>query len=250
MSRNLEIATKAAQQGAEIALQYFGKSLSIERKADSSPVTIADKKTEKTIKSLILSRSPEAFFIGEETGGTMEKEEFWIIDPIDGTKSFIRGLPFWAILIAHCRNKKIDLGLCYFPVFDSLLWAETGCGTFLDNKIIHVSRIGSLDRAFIDFGGVRHPDNLGVIPLAQKVMSAKSFEETYSCFLLAQGKVDVVIDRGGKIWDVAPFKVIVEEAGGRITNLYGNEWTIYDQGYIATNGLLHDKVLAIINRTQ
>ena len=121
MSEELKVAIEAAKKGGKHALQYYEKDLAIEFKNDNTPVTIADKESEEVIKNHILKSFPDAKFVGEESGGSVDKEEFWTIDPIDGTRSFIRGIPQWCNLISFCKKDGPVLGVCYYAVNNELM---------------------------------------------------------------------------------------------------------------------------------
>lgn len=146
MSEELKIAIEAAKKGAEAALRYYEKNPAFEVKPDNSPVTKADKEAEDIIKKTIVSHFPHAQFLGEETGGTLDADDFWCIDPIDGTKNFIRGLPFWGIEIAHIIDSEIVLGLSYGPVIEEMLYAEKGKGAFMNGTPIWDTNKGFKNR--------------------------------------------------------------------------------------------------------
>lgn len=248
MSNKLKAAIEAAKVGGKRALKYYEKDLEIELKNDRTPVTIADRKSEEVIKSHILKSFPNAKFVGEESGGSTKEDEFWTIDPIDGTRSFSRGIPSWCVLIGYYKNSQFELGVCYYPIFNQTLYAQRNKGAYLNGKKVHVSKIDSLNKAFLGFGNPRYmEDKNSLLNLIDLAGSARSWEVTYSNFLLAQGKVDVVLDGYAYLWDVSPFKVIIEEAGGKITRINGDPITIHGKGYLSTNGLLHDEVVKIIN---
>lgn len=250
MSEELQIAIEAAKKGAQKAISYFNTSLSISVKKDNSVVTIADKETEKVIINFIASRYKNAAFLGEESGGDIHAESFWIIDPIDGTRSYIHGIETWSILIALAINNKIELGVCYFPLMDVLLYAQRNKGTFVNEKKVSVSKIKNLSDAFVSYGSLRHFKNKSpIIRLSEICESVRSPEATYASYLVSKGSMDAHIDAYGKLWDFAPFKVIIEEAGGRITRLDGSEWNIEQKdGAITSNGLIHDQILEIMNK--
>ncbi|MBI4096666.1 MAG: inositol monophosphatase [Candidatus Levybacteria bacterium] len=248
MSNELRIAIGAAKKGAKEALKWYNKPLEIRLKEDKSVVTIADEQSENAIKQFILSYYPTARFIAEESRGNQKEIECWIIDPIDGTRNFSRGIPLWSVLISLYRKGEFVIGVCYFPVFNWLIFAEKNKGAFCNGKKINVSSISNLRVSYTAFGSPRHFKNKQkIIDLINASGSTRCMDLSYSAYLVASGKMDVLVDAYGKIWDVAPFKVIVEEAGGKLTNLQGNPWTINDEGYIATNGLLHDQIVQLIN---
>lgn len=249
ISQELQIAIDAAKTGAKTALQYYRQDLEIEAKEDKSVVTIADRETESTIKSFIQSHSPNAQFIAEESGGVTNKDAYWIIDPIDGSRPFSLGYDLWDILIAYCKNGVMQVGVAYFPTLDILLYAEKGNGAFVNNKRIHVSSIDNLKQAFVAFGSIRHfPDKSVVLHFVNATKSSRSYDSIYSNYLIATGKMEAQIDSYGKLWDIAPFEVIIPEAGGKVTNLKGEKFIYGDKGYIISNGYLHDNIVDIVNK--
>lgn len=248
LSLELKTAIEAAKAGAKIALKYYDKKIDVQIKADNTVLTIADKETEKAIKEFILSKFPNAKFVAEESGGTIDNDEFWIIDPIDATRSFSRGIPTWNVLIALCRKEEIILGVSYFPALNSILYAEKGKGTYLNGKRVYVSKINTVKDSYVAYGSPRFfKDKKRLINLIEKAGSTRCPDTTYSSFLLAQGKYDAVVDEYAQLWDAAPLSVIIEEAGGRMTNFKGKPWKITDRGYIASNGLIHNEIVSIVN---
>lgn len=249
MSDELKVAIEAARAGAEVALKYYNTTLEVDYKTDRSPVTIADKETEETIKRTILNAFPDAKFVGEETGGRPTGETFWIIDPIDGTKMFIRGLPYWSVLIALCKNKEITLGVSYMPDFDELIHAEKGAGAYLNDKKIIVSKVDDITKAYFSYSEITWYKDKGLlINSLDNFACVRSIGDAHSYHLVAKGKFDIFTEPSPSLWDIAPFKVIVEEAGGKVTDLKGNPWNVDNKGgIIASNGLLHDQVIRILN---
>ena len=248
ISKELKVAIEGAKLGAEHAFKYFNSPLSVSYKNDNTPVTLADKESEVIIKRCILKSFPDANFVGEEGGGSTKRDKFWVIDPIDGTKLFIRGIPNWAVLIALVEKNEIILGLCYFPNTKDVLYAQKGMGTFLNGKRVHVSSVADIKKAFFTFGNLKHFKNKkNPLFLIETCGSSRSFDTAYNYSLLASGRVDIAIDSFGVLWDIAPFKIMIEEAGGRVTSLLGKPWSFTDKGCIATNGLLQDDVVRILN---
>lgn len=249
-SDKLKVAINAAKTGAKTALNFFDRNLEIEVKDDNSLVTTADKESEKEIKKYILSKFPKTKFVGEELGGKINDDEFWIIDPIDGTRSFSRGVPEWCVMIAVSKNKQIVLSVIYFPFKNMLYYAEKGNGPFLNEKSIKVSKVKDIKKSYMGFGSIKYfksKDKDRLFKVIEQSGGAKSFESTYQSCLVAEGKMDINIDAYGKLWDLAPVKLLIEEAGGRITRLNGDEWSLEGSGAVITNGILHSKVLSIFN---
>lgn len=251
MSDELQIAIQAVKKGAEEALTFFGKNPQVIIKPDNTPVTQADKQAEQAMKEFLLSQDSKAQFIGEETGGNFDVTQAWIIDPVDGTKDFMRGLPTWGVLLAHYKNGTCDIGVCYLPVLDQLCFAQRGKGAYINERRIYVSGISKLSDAYLSHGEIRYFDNKqALLDLTSKVLTQRCHGDPSKYTHVAEGKVDIVIDAKNHAWDSAPFTVIIEEAGGRVSNFKGNPWSIHDLDFIATNGLLHDQVLDILGSKQ
>lgn len=249
MSNELTIALEAVKKASEKAMYYFENIPPVTIKPNNTPVTKADKETETVIREYISSKFPNASFVGEEHGGTFSKGDVWIIDPIDGTKNFIRGIPLWAILVALWRDGEVIAGVSYMPAIDELLYAEKGSGAFLNGKKVSVSKIENIKDSTITHTGnpcsFKNPER--VRKLLEACLHARGFGDAYSYHLVATGRADINFEPEVSVWDVAGFKVIIEEAGGKITNLNGEPWTVGIKDFVATNGLLHDEVIAILN---
>lgn len=251
MPDTLHIALEAVKKGSEKANLYFGRNPKVTIKPDNSPVTIADKEAEEAIKSYILSQLPNAQFLGEESGGNMEADDCWIIDPIDGTKNFMRGIPLWAVLLAHYTNGICDVGVSYIPMLNDMCYAERGKGAFLNGEQIHVSQITKLSDAYFSHGESRYFTNTAsLLDLSNQVLTQRAHGDATTYNNLAAGKIDIVVDARNHAWDAAPFTVIIEEAGGKVSNLKGEPWNIHDLDFVATNGLLHEQVIEILAQKQ
>jgi histidinol-phosphatase len=220
-------------------------------KPDNTPVTIADREGEVIIRETILKEFPQANFVGEEMGGSMDKSEFWTIDPIDGTKNFMRGVGLWSILIAYYKDGQFQLGVSYVPVLDEIAYGERGKGAFLNDKEVHVSKIQYIEDCYISHGELRYMENLpGINTLSNRVMTMKGIGDAWSYHLVASGRIDAMMEAYTNIWDVAPFSVIIEEAGGKFTNLKGEKWTLADTSALASNGLIHEEIARIVNKNE
>jgi histidinol-phosphatase len=248
---NLQIGINAVKKGSKKALSYFGHNPQVTIKPDNSPVTQADKESEILIKEYILSYLPHAKFIGEESGGNLDVDEAWIIDPIDGTKNFMRGIPQWAVLLAHYKNGICDIGVSYIPVFDELCYAQRGEGAFINNQQIFVSKINKIEHAYFSHGETVTFNNIpALLQLSKQVFTQRSHGDATTYNNLAAGKIDIVADPRNHVWDSAAFTVIVEEAGGKVSTLNGKPWTVHALDFVATNGILHDQVIEILNTKQ
>lgn len=247
-SQELQIAIDAAKAGGEIALKYFHIKIEGKKKKDASILTIADIEVEEVIKKFIAKNYSNASFIGEEEGGSDKMDSFWIIDPIDSTRNFSRGIPYWSINIALYKKPDIVLGVCYFPPSSETLYAEKNKGSFLNDQKVRVSTVNTIEDALIGHQSLRRfTKNQQLIELAKKSGSTRGYESNYSGLFVAQGKMEASLNGYGKMWDYAPFKVIIEEAGGKVTNLEGKPWQLHDAGFLASNRLLHDEIVKIIN---
>lgn len=251
MSDELRTAIEAAKIGAEKALEYFDNNseLSTQHKSDGTPVTVADPATEEEIKKHILSVLPDAKIVGEESGGSTDEESFWIIDPIDGTRIYARGIKNWAVLISYVEKGEFIIGVAYFPSLNELYYAEKGKGAYLNDKKIHVSKIESIEKALVNSGNPKYFKNINVVlDLIKKAPVVRSYETTYADCLVASGKMDASVDPYAQLWDFAPFVTIIYEAGGMITSLSGKPLTFTDRGCAMTNGLFHKELIDIVSK--
>lgn len=208
-SLELQTAIEAAKKSAEYAIKFFGINLKVDKKNDGSVFTHVDKETEAIIKKVILNKFPNANFVAEESGGNKKEKEFWIIDPIDASRSFTRGIPTWCILIAYCKNSQITLGVCYFPIFNWLVYAELSNGAFFNGERIQVSKVKKLKESTITCGSLKFFKNDRLlISLINSCAALRAFDHAFSCVFLAKGACDVLVDTYGQAWDIAPFKII------------------------------------------
>ncbi len=250
MSDELQTAIEAVKIGAEKALLYFdsGQDLETTLKSDNTPVTLADPATEKAIRKYILSKFPDAKIIGEEIGGSIKEESFWIIDPIDGTRVYARGINAWAVLISYYKKSEFVIGVAYFPVLNEMYYAEKGKGAFLNEKRLIVSSIKPLVKSLVNSGNPKNYKSNKIVPkLIEKCAILRGYETTYADCLVAAGKMDASIDPYAQLWDFAAFVPIIQEAGGIITNLEGKPLQLTDRGCMLSNGLLHEELMEIVN---
>ncbi len=250
MSNELKVAIAAAKTGAKTALKYFDKELDlgITLKENKSILTKADLDTEKQIIKFIKSKYPDANILAEESGGHTDHSEFWIIDPIDATRVFAKGIAQWSILIAYYKNNTVQVGVCYIPTQNMLVYAERGKGAYLNGKRIHVSGTRKLEHAFASFGGITHfkkPEL--ILKLGKKGANLRSYEHAYTFSFVASGKMDFVIDSFATPWDYAPLVRIIEEAGGQVSDFEGKPWSLGSKNLIVSNGILHNEILKTIN---
>ncbi len=246
-SQELQAARQAANAAAEVIRSLYQKSLQVQTKADASPVTEADVRAEEVIRSLLSARFPSYGFFGEETGQqAMDAENVWLVDPIDGTKSFVRECPFFSTQIALLRGGRLVLGVSSAPAYDEIAWAEEGQGAFLNGRPIRVSSVTQLSAAIVSTGNLKTLASSAQWPCLGQLIGRISRIRGYGDFvhyhLLARGSLDVVIESDVNILDIAALTVIVREAGGTFTDLKGGEIQLSTTSVLATNGPLHASV--------
>jgi histidinol-phosphatase len=241
VSPDLELALALADVADAIALPKFRSSLAVEVKADLTPVTEADRAIEAALRGELAADRPGDAVLGEEEGASAGGERRWIIDPIDGTRNYSRGIPVWATLIALEERGTVRLGLVSAPALGRRWWAERGSGAFASGDPIRVSSVDRMEDAVLTFA-----IEDGVPDLARRAWHARGFGDFWAHMLVAEGSVDGAVDAVGvSEWDVAAVQVIVEEAGGRFSDLTGV--SRIDSGTaICSNGLLHDELLAAL----
>jgi histidinol-phosphatase len=247
-SAELRAALDAAQQAAVIALSLYQHNVEVRIKADKSPVTEADVRCEIAIRETIESRFPAHGFFGEETGSRDQDAEYlWLVDPIDGTKAFVREYAMFSTQIALMRAGEMLLGVSSAPVYGELCYAEKGRGAFLNDMPIGVSKVASLDEAFISVGNMKSlatgPQWKRYGEMIARASRIRGYGDFLHYHLLASGKIDVVIETDINILDIAACVAIVHEAGGRFTQLDGKPITLQSTTVLATNGPMHDVVL-------
>ena len=246
----VETAIAAARAAEEIITFYYQRQLNIELKADNTPVTVADKEAEQAIKQVVSAAFPEHGFLGEESGSERSYSDYiWLIDPIDGTKSFVREYPFFSTQLALLHKGIIIMGVSNAPVFGELAWAARGQGAFLNNQSLQVSRIDKVEDGILSFGNIKtllrnHPQQFArLVELSNRT---RGYGDFYHAHLLAAGKIDMVIESDVNILDIAALSLIVEEAGGRVTDLNGGIIGLGSTSFVATNSLLHQSLLELL----
>jgi histidinol-phosphatase len=245
-----------AEEADAVAMRYFrADELRVERKGDGTAVTQADHAVEEMARAKVAASGLALDVLGEEMGGGDAKSAStsgrarMIIDPIDGTEEFSRGIPTFGTLMGIELNGEIVAGMASGPGLGARWWAYRGEGAYRNGKRIHVSNVGSLSSAMVFTTGTG-PSKDGVAReklrrLADAARSGRAFGGFWQHMLVAEGAVEVAVDLTSKPWDLAPLGIIVEEAGGRSTNLRG-ERTIYTGQLVSTNGKIHDEVLKIL----
>lgn len=251
-SQELQAALDAAQAAADVIRALYQRNLQVHVKADKSPVTEADVRAEETIRELLSARFPSYGFYGEETGShAMDAENVWLVDPIDGTKSFVRECPFFSTQIALMRQGRFVLGVSSAPAYNELAWAEEGSGAFLNGAAIRVSTVAELDKSIVSSGNLKtltkSPQRWTAFgDLIQRVSRIRGYGDFVHYHLLARGSLDVVIESDVNILDIAALTVIVREAGGKFTDLDGNPVGLETTTVLATNSALHSTVQTML----
>lgn len=249
--RALAAAVEAARAAGEIALEYYRGGFDVALKPDMTPVTQADREAERAIVEILGRAFPDHGFMGEELGSRGPGERRWIVDPIDGTRNFVRRIPVWATLIALEEAGEVTVGVVHNPVTGEMFTARRGHGAFLNGARIRVSETADLGEALLvhaDLKLFRATGRWdGFVRLVDATGRQRGFGDYMGYGLVAEGKAEIYLEADLKPWDLAPCRLIVEEAGGRFTDLEGRP-TIYSGTALATNGRLHDAVLGLLRR--
>jgi len=246
----LDFAMDAAWQAGQLTLAHFQTGVVVEQKADDSPVTIADRGAEELLRRLIESRFPDHAILGEEFGVSDRDSTYrWIIDPIDGTRSFIRGVPLYGVLVGLEIAGEMVVGVAYFPGLGEMVSAASGEGCRWNGRRAHVSTVSRLDQALVvytDCGKFApYGRSEAWARLQEATHTQRGWCDCYGHCLVATGRAEVMVDPIMNPWDCAPLLPILQEAGGTFTDWNGNS-TIYGNNAFSTNGLLFDPVMDLV----
>jgi histidinol-phosphatase len=247
MNDDLRLALELADISDRLTLRYFRKEFSVRTKVDRTPVSEVDEAVEGAIRDLLNRERPEDAVIGEEFGEKGDSTRRWIIDPIDATKNYIRGIPVFATLIALDG----EAGVVSAPALHHRWWASRGEGAFCDGRKIHVSSIKNLTDASLGYSSITDFDPFGLtdrfLELVRKCGRSRGFGDFWTHMMVAEGAGEIAVEPSVAWWDMAAIQVIVEEAGGRFTALDGQPRA--DRGSaVSTNGHLHEEVLAAMRQ--
>ena len=249
----LDAALDAARAAGALALRYFAAGgVQVTLKPDHTPVTQADREAEQTIVKRLESAFPDIGFLGEEYGAHGKQGRRWIVDPIDGTKNFTRGIPYWATLLALEEDGEVTLGVVHSPATGDLWWARRGGGAFANGRPMRVSTIDRLADATLLHSSLSWLRALGPGPhwdgflrLVDATDRQRAFGDYFGYTFVLRGQAELMLEADLKPWDLAPFMVLFEEAGGRLTDFEGRP-TIYSGTALASNGRLHAAALSLL----
>jgi histidinol phosphatase-like enzyme (inositol monophosphatase family) len=246
----LDFAVDAAWQAGRVTRGYFQSALPVEWKADHTPVTAADRQAEARLRELIGHYWPDHGIVGEELGRQAGAANItWILDPIDGTRSFIAGVPLYATLVALTVDQQPVLGVAHFPALDETVYAAAGHGCYWDGRRVHTSPVANMGDALLlssEMAGFEGPGKGAAWGrLLAAAGTRRTWGDAYGYALVATGRAEVMVDTVMEVWDCGPLQVILEEAGGTFTDWQGTP-TIYNREGVATNGALFDQVMKLI----
>jgi histidinol-phosphatase len=246
-----DAAVDAARRASQLALGYYEAGPAVEWKHDHSPVTIADRQAEALLRNTLLDSFPGDGFLGEESGDTPSSSGFrWIIDPIDGTRSFVRGVPLWATLVGLEYKGEQIAGIVDVPALGHSYHALRGDGAYRGERRIRVSDVSTLGEAHLFYSSISWFVKAGCLApfleLARRTQRQRGYGDFYGFVLVAQGSGELMIEHGVHPWDLAALKPVLEEAGGRLTD-WQDHPTIDRPDVIASNGRLHAEALRILH---
>jgi len=251
--RAMRTLEEVVVSAGDAAMQHFRHGVTPEKKPDRSPVTIADREVEQAIRAHVLREFPHAGFFGEETGRHGDDAPVrFIVDPIDGTRAFVRGLPTWSVLVGIEADGVPVAGIAYMPAAGDLFAAVQGQGATHNGVSVQVSKVSSLADATVTHGCLQQFTQSGVgdalIRLSDACDSARGFPDFDGYRQVLFGRCDAMVDPGVQPYDICAPAVLIREAGGRFTSFRGDE-TIYAGGAIASNGVIHDELVAALTAT-
>jgi histidinol-phosphatase len=256
LDRALATARRAVEAASAAALRHFRRGVRVEVKPDRTPVTAADRDAEAAIVAVIRAAHPGHAILGEESGAHLgDAANRWIVDPIDGTRGFTRGGSFWGPLVALEHEGDVVVGAMAMPALGETLWAARGRGAWMEREgadpaRLEISRISDWAEASLSFGefrGVFSPEReQAILELARTAAQARCYGDLAGAAMVLTGRAEAWIEDGVKIWDIAPLKVLAEEAGGRFTDLAGRS-TVSSGNCLLSNGLVHEHVLRALS---
>jgi histidinol phosphatase-like enzyme (inositol monophosphatase family) len=240
-----------ALEAGEITLTYFRTDLQVDRKSDDTPVTVADRETEKHIRERIGKRYPDHTIIGEEGGEESHQSRYsWIIDPIDGTKAFVHGVPFYTVLIAFAIDERPVMGVIHAPALEETVSGATGCGVRYNRGEAAVTGVRSLREARLhgtDFAELARRYPKGAMALLSRAKAARTWADGFGYLMLVTGRADLMLDPVMSLWDIAPLYPILEEAGAAWSDFQGRRDTPGNSIIAAASQELLEEAFALIS---
>lgn len=248
----LELALEAVWKAGKVTLTYFQTGVKVEQKEDKTPVTVADREAERVMRELIASRFPDDGLLGEEFGEEHPSApRRWILDPIDGTRAFVHGVPLYGVLLAVEEAGELQVGVAHFPALQETLWAVRGHGCHLNGRRVQVSDVGRLDEALVLTSDAEAFEDAGKAEgwnrLRKAARVVRTWGDAYGYSLVASGRAEVMLDAQFSVWDAAAVRIIVEEAGGVFTDWEGRPSHGSGSG-VATNAALAEAVRELLRR--
>ncbi len=245
-----EFAADLAWQAGKLTLRYFQTDIATEIKADASPVTVADRQSERLMRELIAARYPDHSILGEEEGETRPGATYrWVLDPIDGTKTFVRGVPLYAVLVGLERDGEAVVGAINIPGTGELLHAARGEGCSWNGRVARVSQVSRLRDALLLCSDAESMPQYGRAAAYRRMVAATKLQRTwgdaYGYVLVATGRAEVMLDADVRLWDATALLPVVTEAGGTLTDWRGTQTAAGGEA-IGTNGLVLDELLALV----
>ncbi|HYV37234.1 MAG TPA: inositol monophosphatase family protein [Gemmataceae bacterium] len=245
-----EAAVDAAGKAAQLALRYFDIDVAVEWKEDDSPVTVADRQAEQLLRDSLLGTFPDDGFLGEEYGDKPGTSGYrWIVDPVDGTRSFVRGIPVWGTLVGLQSQGELIAGIVIAPALRQTWRALRGDGAYRGERRIRVSDVSELSKATVFYTNLSWFERAGktkqFLQLAAQTQNQRGYGDFWGHMLVAQGAGEIMADHGLHVWDIAAIQPIVEEAGGRFSAWDGRP-DIHRPDVLASNGKLHEAALHIL----
>lgn len=250
-SQELSFALDVCRRAGELAVQYQKQGVSSKMKADNTPVTVADRECEQLIRQSIARTFPDDDILGEEEGVSFQgrSDRKWIIDPIDGTYNYARGVPIFSTLLALEKGGEVIVGVVHAPAMGDTFWAEAGCGAHKNGRRLQVSEVTELAESQFNFGAPSRILHEGYWPGFTKLIASTYRQRGFGDYLgfayVFEGKAECHLEVGVKPWDLAPMKIIVTEAGGMYSDLSGGA-SIYPGSCLISNGRLHASVLSML----
>ncbi len=252
LADDLAVALTLAGEADLIAMdRYRAQDLDVQLKPDRTQVTDADRRVEQMVRAHLAAARPEDSVLGEEFGTTGESRRQWIVDPIDGTANFVRGVPIWGLLLSLAIDGVPQLGVVSAPALGRRWWGATGHGAWGQQdggepRRLHVSGVGELSEASLSYNSIQYWDQAGrldnLVALTRAVSRTRAYGDLWPYMLLAEGALDIVGEYDLKPWDIAALVPVVREAGGTFTSFDGGD-PLSSDGVLATNGLVHHAVL-------